>query len=254
VATVGLLHPGEMGAAIGAALVSKGTRVLWASAGRSEASAARASQAGLVDAGTVGELVGACDVVLSVCPPHAALGVAVAAAEGGGVFVDANAVSPATAAQVAGVVGRFVDGGIVGPPPAHEGSTRLFLAGADAEAVAALFAGTVVEARVLAAGGPYAASALKMAYAAWTKGSAALLLATRSAARALGMEDELVAEWARSQPGLEERWQAAGRAARTKGWRWTAEMEEVADTLRSAGQPEGFHRAAAEVYRRGSPG
>ena len=95
-----------------------------------------------------------------------------------------------------------------------------------------------------------AASALKMAYAGWTKGSAALLLAVRAAARDLGVEDELLAEWARSQPGLDERWAAAARTAEAKGWRWTGEMEEIADTLGAAGQPEGFHRAAAEVYRR----
>jgi predicted dinucleotide-binding enzyme len=32
-------------------------------------------------------------------------------------------------------------------------------------------------------------------------------------------------------------------------WRWTGEMEEIADAFAGAGAPEGFHRAAAEVYR-----
>jgi 3-hydroxyisobutyrate dehydrogenase-like beta-hydroxyacid dehydrogenase len=198
----------------------------------------------------VGELVGACDVVLSVCPPHAALDVADSMAGFRGVYVDANAVSPGTAAQLAGRVAAYVDGGIVGPPPLSAGTTRLLLSGDGAGAVAGLFAGTAVEAQVLGSGGPYAASALKMAYAAWTKGSAALLLAARAAAVQLGVEDELVAEWGRSQPGLEDRWAAAQRAAATKGWRWTGEMDEIADTFAAAGLPDGFHRAAAEMYRR----
>jgi 3-hydroxyisobutyrate dehydrogenase-like beta-hydroxyacid dehydrogenase len=180
----------------------------------------------------------------------AALDVAGGVGGFGGLYVDANAVSPATAAQVAETVARCVDGGVVGPPPRSAGTTRLFLSGADAGVVAELFAGTAVEARVLDSGGPYAASALKMAYAAWTKGSAALLLAARSAAASLGVEDELVAEWARSQPGLPDRWEAAQRAAETKGWRWTAEMDEIARTFAAAGLPEGFHRAAAEMYAR----
>ncbi|UGS37962.1 DUF1932 domain-containing protein [Capillimicrobium parvum] len=255
-ATVGVLHPGEMGAALGGGLTAAGTRVLWASEGRSAASAARADAAGLEDAGSVAQLAGASDVVLSVCPPHAAREVAsaVAGAGFGGLFVDANAVSPATAAAVAAIVAgpgaRYVDGGIVGPPPRRRADARLFLAGGAAHEAAALFAGTVVDARVVSADDATAASALKMAYAGWTKGSAALLLAVRAAARELGVEDELLAEWERSQPGLEERWDAAARAAAAKGWRWTGEMEEIADTLRAAGQPEGFHRAAAEVYRR----
>src|SRR4051812_48755824 len=72
----------------------------------------------------------------------------------------------------------------------------------------------------------------------------------RSAAAELGVEDELMAEWERSQPGLEERWTAAARSAAAKGWRWTGEMEEIAATFGAVGLPEGFHRAAAEVYRR----
>jgi 3-hydroxyisobutyrate dehydrogenase-like beta-hydroxyacid dehydrogenase len=147
-----------------------------------------------------------------------------------------------------GAGGRFVDGGIVGPPPERAGTTRLFLSGPEAEAVAAAFDGTVVEAPVLGRD-PGRASALKMAYAAWTKGTAALLLAIRATARAEGVEDALLAEWARSQPDATARSEAAADAAARKGWRWIAEMEEIAATFAAAGQPDGFHRAAAEVYR-----
>ena len=89
-----------------------------------------------------------------------------------------------------------------------------------------------------------------MAYAAWTKGSAALLLAARAVARAEGVEDVLVEEWALSLPQLEPDYARAGRSAAAKGWRWIGEMEEIAATFAAAGEPDGFHLAAAEVFRR----
>ena len=92
-----------------------------------------------------------------------------------------------------------------------------------------------------------------MAYASWTKGSAALLLAARALARAEGVEETLLAEWGISQPGLEERSARAAGSAAAKGWRWIAEMEEIAATMAAAGLPEGFHQAAAEIYRRFPP-
>jgi 3-hydroxyisobutyrate dehydrogenase-like beta-hydroxyacid dehydrogenase len=250
---IGLLHPGEMGAAVGRCLTRCGHTVLWASAGRGPATAARAAAAGLTDAGTAQGVAGRAGVILSVCPPHAAMDVARAVAGFGGLYVDANAVSPATAADIAAVIshggGRYVDGGIIGLPPEAPGSTRLYLSGPHAPAVAALFAGTALEARV-AGESPVAASAVKMAYAGWTKGSAALLLAVRALARAEGVEDTLLAEWAQSQPSLEPRSQGSARSATAKGWRWVAEMEEIAASMAAAGLPGGFHQAAAEIFRR----
>jgi hypothetical protein len=95
---------------------------------------------------------------------------------------------------------------------------------------------------------PGSASALKLAYAAWTKGSAALLLTIRASALATGVEAPLLAEWQRSQPGLVDRSIGAARAGSAKGWRWIGEMEEIAAMFASLGLPEGFHRAAAAVY------
>jgi hypothetical protein len=149
---------------------------------------------------------------------------------------------------VAACVARYVDGGIVGPPPRRAGTTRLYLSGPGAAAVVALLDGTPIEAIDLGAD-PTAASAIKMAYAAWTKGSAALLLATRELAQRLGIADALAAENARSQPGLDERWEAARASAQAKGWRWIGEMEEIARAFADAGLPPGFHQAAADVYR-----
>jgi len=238
---VGLVHPGEMGSAVGDLLVESGHEVLWASGGRSAETRARA--AAFRDTGTVRALAREAQVVLSICPPHAALDVARSARGFDVLYVDANAVSPATARELAALHPEFVDGGIVGGPPREPG-TRLYLSGARAPEVAALFEGTFLESRVVRD-----ASALKMAYAAWSKGSAALLLATRAVARHYGVEEPLVAEWAESIPGLRDRLASAERSAAAKGWRWAGEMDEIADTFAAAGQPDGFHRAAAQVYR-----
>jgi 3-hydroxyisobutyrate dehydrogenase-like beta-hydroxyacid dehydrogenase len=242
---IGLVHPGEMGAALGGVLAGAGHEVVWASAGRSDATKRRA--AAFVEAGTVAELAARCDTILSVCPPHAALDVAREVAEFDGVYVDANAVSPATARAVGEAVPRasFVDGGIVGGPD----DVRLYLSGDAASQVAALFDGTRVATFVLSdrIGD---ASAMKMIYAAWTKGSAALLLAVRGVARASGLEDELVAAWDETIPGLTARSEGAARSAAAKGWRWEFEMEEIAATFADAGFPDGFHRAAADMFRR----
>jgi 3-hydroxyisobutyrate dehydrogenase-like beta-hydroxyacid dehydrogenase len=235
-----------MGAAVGGRLVRAGRDVLWASEGRSDDSAARAREAGLRDAGSVADLAARSDLVLSICPPHAALDTARAVGEFGGIYVDANAVSPATAAEIHAIVGpRYVDGGIIGPPS----EPRLYLSGPEADAVAEVFAGSGLATPVLGPD-PTTASALKMAYAGWTKGSAALLLTVRAAAREHGVEAALIAEWEQSIPSLPERSRQAAHAADEKGWRWVAEMEEIAATMAAAGLPTGFHAAAAEVFRR----
>ena len=141
VVVVGLLQPGEMGATIGNALVAAGHEVLWASEGRSDASRARAEK--FSDAGTVAALAARAEAVFSVVPPHAALDTARALAGYAGIYVDANAVAPATAREVGSRFARFVDGGIIGGPP----DPRLYLSGEEAGTVAALFAGSPVDAQ-----------------------------------------------------------------------------------------------------------
>jgi 3-hydroxyisobutyrate dehydrogenase-like beta-hydroxyacid dehydrogenase len=233
---VGLVHPGEMGAAVGDQLVANGHQVLWASDGRSDATRSRASS--FRDVQTLEALRDA-EVVFSICPPHAALRVAQELAGYEGLYVDANAVSPMTAAKVAAQFPQFVDGGIVGGPPRGPGTT-LYLTGDRAGDIAALFAGSLLATEIVPD-----ASAVKMVYAAWSKGTAAMLLAIRDVAQHFGVEDD----WRRATPELEERLARAERSAVTKGWRWIGEMEEIADTFAAAGEPDGFHRAAAEVYR-----
>jgi 3-hydroxyisobutyrate dehydrogenase-like beta-hydroxyacid dehydrogenase len=253
-ATVGLLHPGEMGAAVGGCLVSVGHEVLWDPAGRSRASTGRALAAELTGV-TFDRLIARSSVILSICPPHAALDVArqVASAGYAGRYVDANAISVATAEQVCAVVtaagATYVDGGIIGMPPEVAGHTRLYLSGPHAAEVRILFSRSRLDARI-AEGPLYAASSVKMAYAAWTKGSSALLLAARALARASGVERTLLTEWSLSQQALGEQSERSAAAAAAKGWRWVAEMEEIAASMAAAGLPAGFHEAAADIYDR----
>jgi 3-hydroxyisobutyrate dehydrogenase-like beta-hydroxyacid dehydrogenase len=235
-----------MGAAMGAALVGNGHEVLWVSDGRSDATRARAVADGLVDVGTLDALATDSEVVISICPPEHAAEVAHSVRNAGfaGVLVDANAVAPETAKQIA----PDVDGGVIGGPPRVAGTTRLYLSGPDAAGVAALFDGSVLDARVLddRIG---TASALKMTYAAYTKGLSAMLIALRATARANGVDDYLLEEWAISQPDLGVISEVSAAHAGPKAWRWVAEMEEIASTFAAAGQPDGFHRAAAAVFR-----
>lgn len=248
-AVTGVLHPGNMGVSVAAAC--SGT-VLWASEGRSAETIERASDAGLTDAGSLTALVDAADLVISVCPPHGAEALALAVADTGfdGCYVDANAISPVTSRRIAACLENFVDGSLIGPPTREPGTTRLYLAGPDAVRVADRFAGSPLDARVLDGCGVGSASALKMAYASWTKGTNALLVAVAALAAAEGVSDELTAEWGLSQAGLSQRLTYTAIRSAPKAWRWVGEMDEIADTFTAAGLPDGFHRAASEVFAR----
>ena len=252
--TILILHPGEMGSAIGANLLSRGHRVVWACAGRGAASRKRAESAGLEDLGTLPRALQAADIVFSVCPPHAALELAHAVAACGyrGVYVDANAVSAETTRAVGRAVeaagASFVDAGIIGPPPIAGASVRLYVCGERGAEIAALFEGCIMQA--IALDGPIGtASALKVCYAAWNKGALALLGAIRALAQHEGVDAALLAEWKISMPDIPDRSEKVSVSAR-KAWRWIAEMEEIAASFEAAGLPPGFHLAAADIYRR----
>jgi 3-hydroxyisobutyrate dehydrogenase-like beta-hydroxyacid dehydrogenase len=244
----GFLHPGAMGASLAA--VCRGTR-LWCGDGRSQATRARAASAGLDDVGSIEALVAGAEVIVSVCPPAAAMAVAteVAAVGFDGIYVDVNAISPATTRLIGGQFSRFVDGGVVGPPVRSAGSTRLYLSGDDADEVAGLWTETPLETRVVA-GGAGAASAVKVCFAAWTKGSAALLLAIRALATAEGVDDALLAEWATSMPGLTEQSERAASGNAPKAWRFAGELDEIAASFSAHQLPDGFGTAASAVYER----
>jgi 3-hydroxyisobutyrate dehydrogenase-like beta-hydroxyacid dehydrogenase len=252
--TIAILHPGEMGAAIGAGLIERGHRVVWASAGRSAATRRRARNCGLEDVETLARAAQSAGIVFSVCPPHAAMDLAraVAGCGFGGIYVDANAVSAETTREVGRVVEAagvsYVDAGIIGPPPIPGASVRLYVCGSRAGEIAPLFEGCIMQVIALE-GSIGAASALKVCYAAWNKGATALLAGIRALAAQEGVDAALLAEWKISLPDIPKRSEVVTVSAR-KAWRWIAEMEEIAASFEAAGLPAGFHLAAADIYRR----
>ena len=244
-----------MGASIAAAVRQTGRTVYWVSEGRSEESRKRAEKADLTDAGSLAEMAKRCGMVLSVCPPEFSRDVAASVADSGfeGIYVDANAISPDRSREVGAILESsgisYVDGGIVGGPNFGEGRSFLYLAGVLASRVPEVFEGSGLNVVVL--DGPLGlASALKMCYAAWTKGTKALLGGILSVAEKENVRDKLVQQWKVSQKPLYEKAEAQVRQTTAKAWRFAGEMEEIADTFVTAGLPEGFHRAAAEIYRR----
>ncbi len=252
---IGILHPGNMGISIAASAQNSGHTVYWASGGRSPQTRERAERFGLLDGGTLGTLCETCSVIVSVCPPHAAEEVAnqVLAHSFGGLYLDANAISPQRAKRIGGAVVKagatFVDGGIIGGPAWEPGRTWLYLSGRDAEIAASCFSAGPLEVSVI--GEEIGkASALKMCYAAYTKGTTALLCAILAAAETLGIKEELQRQWSRGGSDFAE--QATGRVRRVtaKAWRFVGEMEEISSTFSEAGMPGDFHAAAATIYRR----
>jgi Domain of unknown function (DUF1932) len=237
VTRVGLLFPGEMGAVMGEAVDA---RVIWASEGRSEETAARAKEGGFRDVGSLSSLVGESDLILSVCPPGIAEDVAraVAGADFDGIYVEANAIAPARTERIAADTGlRLVDGGIIART-----RVNLYLSGDENDVgdVAELFEGSDVDAIPLP-GGIGAASALKMAFGGWNKIGVLLAAQSYAIARAYGVAGALAKEGVGAE--------AIPRAG-PKAWRWQDEMEEIARTCALLGLPEGLGKAAVEVCAR----
>jgi 3-hydroxyisobutyrate dehydrogenase-like beta-hydroxyacid dehydrogenase len=252
---IGILYPGDMGISIAASAQNSGHQVAWASAGRSADTQARAAKFGLRDTHTLAELCAESAILISVCPPHAAETVAdqVVAAGFGGLYLDANAISPQRVARIGQVMAAggvdFVDGGIIGGPAWQPDSTWLYLAGPRADEVAACFSAGPLATRVLGTAIGQA-SALKMCFAAYTKGTTALLAAVLATAESLGVREDLYRQWNHDSAGSAERIAEQVRRVTAKAWRFSGEMEEITTTFSAAGLPGEFHAAAANVYQR----
>jgi 3-hydroxyisobutyrate dehydrogenase-like beta-hydroxyacid dehydrogenase len=250
---IGIVHPGQMGIVVAVSAANSGNEVFWVSEGRSAASRDRAGGAGLRDAGTLAKLCELCPVIISVCPPEFAEEIAeqVARCSYRGTYVDANAISPDRTQRLARCLesqgARFVDGGIIGPPTTVRNRTWLYLAGEHAASIAPYFSAGPIETEVLE-GGIGHASALKMCFAAYSKGSIALAYAVLAAAERLDVLEDLKRQWNRGGPSLPELEREISRAA-PKAWRFVAEMHEIAATFEAAGLPPEFHQAAAEIFR-----
>ncbi len=252
---IGIIHPGEMGVSIAASAIQSGHEVYWLTAGRSPNTRARAETHQLTGLQSLEELSRTCETIISICPPQAAEDVArgVAHTSFQGLYLDANAISPERAVKIGQMMEThgiaFVDGGIIGGPAWTPNETWLYLSGPRAEEIAACFAGGRLETKIL--GDEIGkASALKMCYAAYTKGTSALLLAILTAAESFDVRQELYQQWDMDEAGFSEEVNRRVRRVTAKAWRFEGEMKEIATTFREAGLPDGFHEAAAEIYHR----
>jgi 3-hydroxyisobutyrate dehydrogenase-like beta-hydroxyacid dehydrogenase len=252
---IGFLHPGAMGVSLAVTAQNTGHKTYWVSEGRSRDTIERAVKNNIVEIQTVGELCERCSVIICVCPPHAATEVAelVMACSFKGIYADVNAISPQRVKRIehlmkdAGV--EFVDGGIIGGPAWKPDTTWLYLSGCNADQIAACFAGGPLVTEII--GDDIGkASALKMCFAANTKGMIALLCAIVAAAEEMGVRRELEKQWSRNDSGYAQKTLANIIQVTEKAWRFSGEMEEIAATLQAAGLPGGFHLAASEIYRR----
>lgn len=247
-----ILHPGEMGSSLGACLRSNQHEVGWVAQSRSAATRERAEADHFSEFPDLELALQTTDVVISICPPEFAEATAesVVALNFKGIYVDANATSPMTARRISALVGEnYVDGSIIGPPARRAGATRMYLSGSKASLVRDLFDGTFAAPTDLGTA-VSAASALKMCYAAYTKGTSALLVNIRALAEANAVTDALLAEWSISQPDLHARSERTGPSVSRKAWRFAAEMREIASTFAANALPSGFHEGAAQVYER----
>lgn len=252
---IGILHPGEMGISIAASATNNGLRVYWLSENRSTKTRQRAEEHNLIEIKSMPEFCASCDILICVCPPHAAEAVASLVAESGfrGLYLDANAISPQRAIRMNRMMGEkkihFIDGGIIGGPAWKPGETFLYLSGKDAWVIADCFKNGPLETKII--GNEVGkASALKMCYAAYSKGTTALLASILATAESLGIREELYGRWDSDQAGFAEQVNRRVIRATAKAWRFEGEMREIAATFREAGMPDGFHEAASEVYRR----
>jgi len=226
---IGFLHPGAMGISLAVTSQNTGHTAYWTSLGRSPDTYDRAAKHNLVETLTIKELCDRCSVIICVCPPSAATEVAekVLKCSFKGVYADVNAISPQRVKGIgqlmsdAGV--EFVDGGIIGGPAWKPDTTWLYLSGPNVDQVAECFAGGPLAVEII--GNEIGkASALKMCYAANTKGTTALLCAIVAAAEKMGVRKELEKQWSRH--GSEFAQNTLERISRVtaKAWRFSGEM------------------------------
>lgn len=255
--TVTVIAAGEMGAGIGKRLSDRGARVLTSLEGRGPGSAARAADARMQDASDE-EIIAQSDFILSVVPPGQAMALAerfkgpLAASSRAPVYIDCNAVAPKTAERIAALLAdtgaRFVDGGIIGGPPAPNYSPSIYVSGPLANEAKRL-AAYGLNIRVID-GGIGAASALKMSYAGITKGVTAIGIALLLGADRAGCAAELKQEMSESQPQLLQRFSRQVPAAFPKAYRWVAEMEEISSFLGEDPAARDMFLGIARLYER----
>ncbi len=255
--TVGIISPGDMGQAVGQVLRTQGLRVIASLQERSERTRALAAQAGIEDVGGLPSLVSEADIILSILVPAEAISVAQLVAQAltqsgaALLYVDCNAIAPQTVRQIEAIIlaagGRFADASIIGPPPRKPGATRFYASGPGLTEFAALNAFGL---EIIPLGGESGqASALKMCYAALTKGLTALGTELLTAAQRLGVGPALDQELQGSQPLLYDLLRRQVPGMPPKARRWVGEMEAIAQTFAQVGLTPQILAGAADMYR-----
>ncbi|MDX6437698.1 MAG: hypothetical protein QOF45_281 [Gaiellaceae bacterium] len=256
VQTVGIVSPGAMGSAVGAAYRAAGTRVVATAAGRSARTSTLAEQAGLELLPDLDAVVRESSLVLSIVPPGDAGATAAAIAAAAGrtdsrpLVADWNAVSPATARALAQLLAEagleLVDGSISGGPPRADYRTRIYLSGPSA-AELAVAAPSWLDVRVV--GDEIGlASAVKMCTASMYKGSTALLAHALLTAHAHSVLPQVLDDLGDSFPRQIEGAARLLALSATKAGRFVDEMHEIAATQADAGLTPALFEAMAEVY------
>jgi 3-hydroxyisobutyrate dehydrogenase-like beta-hydroxyacid dehydrogenase len=254
--TIALMAPGDMGHAVGAMLRHHGLRVITCLEGRSARTRALAAQAGIEAVAGDDELVHEADMLLAILVPAQAENLArrIAAAleriRSPLLYVDCNAVAPETARRIGALVetagARFVDAGIIGPPP-REGARTMFYASGAHVGDFGVLRDFGLDVRPVSAR-PGDASAVKMCYAALTKGTTAVMTELLLAAERLGVAAALRDEFSQSQQAALAQMARTMPAMVPKAHRWVGEMEEIAKTFEDCGLTPKTFLGAAEIY------
>jgi len=251
----GFLHPGAMGISLAATAQLSGNTAFWVSEGRSRDTRLRSEKCNMTERISIVDLCDTCSVIISVCPPSAAADVAkkVRACSFRGIYADVNAVSPGHSIAIgksmkeAGI--EYVDGGIIGGPAWKKGTTWLYVSGRSARQVAECFQTGPLETEILSVNIGMA-SALKMCFAANTKGTTAMLCAILAAADKLGVRNALETQWSRYDKDFSKETHDRIQRVTAKAWRFSGEMQEIASTFKEVDLPGGFYESACDIYNR----
>ena len=255
-ATIAILMPGDMGSGVGQALIAAGHSAISPLARRSAHTRGLAEGAGIEDAGSLDQAVSRADLVLSILPPNHAVMQAQAVSEAmrrtgtAPAYADCNAISPMTMEKVAAAIAptgaAVIDCGIIGLNPIKAPPTRFYVSGPDLGAIEAIASDVIRVERVGDQIGK--ASALKMVYAALTKGSWTMQVALLMAASQHGVLDPLLEEFGYSQGAALTAMQGRVPFLPADAERWVPEMQEIAATFAEVGVTPKFHEGAAEVF------
>jgi 3-hydroxyisobutyrate dehydrogenase-like beta-hydroxyacid dehydrogenase len=254
---IAIIAAGAMGSSVGRRLAEHGARVLTLIEGRSERTAARAREAGMISA-AMPEIAEA-DFILSIVPPAEAVGVAASLADAlrrsssKPIFVDFNAINPTTMKEVVEALAETgcetLDGAIIGSPPVPGGDGPTFYVSGDPGHGADPLSGMGLKLRHI--DGPVgAASALKMVYGGINKGVIALGTAMLLASARAGCADTLRRQLEESLPNMLARFARAIPDMYPKAYRWVAEMKEIAEFLGPEDPAAAIFDAAAEIFAR----